>query len=158
ARLEQARAGRFGTPEIRELFGLVNRARGNVLFSPDSKNDVFEGLGPFTRFELSIKIPIFSFGRMSASIDAAELGTESTEANNRARQLDIVLEVKRLYYQNILSKQLALVVRDVLTSTDDALKTTEERLAKKDPNTTETDLLKMRVGRAKIAKGLYELE
>ena len=40
ARLGVAHAGRYGQAEYTQILGFVNHARGNPVFSPDSKNDV----------------------------------------------------------------------------------------------------------------------
>jgi outer membrane protein TolC len=147
AKLEEARAGRFGAPEYTQIFGLVNRAHGDPVYSPDSKNAILTGLGPFTRLRLAIDVPIWTFGKISSAIDAAEHGVDGIAANGRSKRADVVLDTKRLYYQLALTQQLTLVLRDLLDTMDKAVK-----------KATNADLLKLRIGRAKLAKGLYEVE
>ena len=89
-RLEEANRGGYPDAEYTQLFGLVNRARGGLidskrgkgdfLFSPDEETDFLDGLGPFTKLNLEIKLPIYTFGKISAGKRAAAKGLVPSNA------------------------------------------------------------------------------
>jgi outer membrane protein TolC len=158
ARLHQAQAGRYGEAGYTQLLGLVNRARGNPTSSPDSNTDFFSGLGPFTRLDLHLAIPLVTFGKLQAALEAARRGTESERARSQERRASIILSTKQLYYSVLLARQLTDVLHDMQDTLDKAVATTEKRLAERAKGVTEIDLLKLKVGRARFAKGLLEVE
>src|SRR5713101_7526169 len=127
-RLLEARAGRYGQSEYTQIVGLVNRARGNPVFSPDEKEDVFNGLGPFTRLELSVNLPLWTFGKLDAALQAAQQALASERARGDGRRADVILSTKQLYYGLLLTRQLSAVLHDRLDDLDKALQKTEERL------------------------------
>jgi outer membrane protein TolC len=158
AHLDEARWGRLGQFELTQILGLVNRARGNVIYSPDSKNAVLTGLGPFTRVDLAISIPLYTFGRIGSAIEAAEHGVASEKENGRRMRADVVLDTKRLYYEHILVRELLPAVQDLVEAMEKAVTKAEDRLRSGDKSVQESDVLKLRLGRAKLAKGLFELQ
>jgi len=160
AQLSVAKAGRYGESEYNQVLGFVNRARGTVT-NPnpdDKKNDVFNGLGPFTRIDLTINIPLWTFGKLDAALEAAQDGLASEQAHGEAKRAEVVLSTKQLYYGLVLSRQLSLVLHDMLDTMDKAVKKTQERLDAGSTAVTEIDLLKLKAGRAKFAKGVFEVD
>jgi outer membrane protein TolC len=157
-RLLEARAGRYGQSEYTQIIGLVNRARGNAVFSPDAKQDVFNGLGPFTRLDLSINIPLWTFGKLDAALQAAQQALESEQARGEGRRAEVILSTKQLYYGLLLTRQLSAVLHERLDDLDKALRKTEERLQAGSQAVTELDALKLKIGRAKFAKGVLEVD
>ncbi len=158
ARLAEAKAGRFGQGEYRQVLGFVNEARGNPVLSPNNKNDVFAGLGPFTRIELDINIPLWTFGKLDAALKAAQEALESEHARSESKRAAVVLNTKQLYYGLLLARQLSGVLRDMLDIMNKAVKKVEDRLAAGSSAVTELDLLKLKIGRAKFAKGVLEVD
>ncbi|MFQ5666160.1 MAG: TolC family protein [Candidatus Binatia bacterium] len=158
ARLSEAQAGRFGRSEYTQVVGLVNEARGDPVFSPDGKNDVFSGLGPFTRIDLDINIPLWTFGKLSAALRAGQQALEGERARREVKRAEVVLRTKQLYYGLLLAEQLSEVLRDMLDTMDKAVATTQERLDAGSSAVSELDLLKLKTGRAKFAKGVLVVE
>jgi len=158
ARIAEAAAARYGQMEYRQLLGLVNEAHGTVTDSPNNKNDVFEGLGPFTKIDIAVNVPLWTFGKLDAALRAAQDGLESELAHGDARRADVILNVKRLYYGLLLSKQLSLVLHDMLDTLEKAVRKTQERLDSGSKSVTELDLLKLKAGRARFAKGVAEVD
>jgi outer membrane protein TolC len=158
ARLSEARAGRYGQSELTEILGFVNQAHGTVQSSPDDKNAVFTGLGPFTRLDLAINIPLWTFGKLDAALEAAQAGLDSEHAHGEVKRTEVVLSTKQLFYGLQLSRQLGLVLHDMLDTLDKAVKKTQERLDAGSSSVTEIDVLKLKAGRAKFAKGVLEVD
>lgn len=158
ARLGEAKAGRWGQSEYNQVLGFVNEARGTPVNSPDNKNAVFNGLGPFTRLELSLNIPLWTFGKLDAALKAAQEGLESEHARTESKRAEVILSTKQLYYGLLLARQLSGVLHDMLDTMDKAVKKTQERLDAGSSAVTEIDLLKLKTGRARFAKGVLEVD
>ena len=158
ARLGEAKAGRYGQGEFNEVLGFVNQARGTVQDSPDNKNAMLNALGPFTRLDLAINVPLWTFGKLDAALAAAQAGLEEEHAHGEVKRAEVVLSTKQLFYGLQLSRQLSLVLHDMLDTMDKAVKKTQERLDAKTTSVSEIDLLKLKTGRAKFAKGVLEVD
>jgi outer membrane protein TolC len=158
ARLSEADAGRYGEAEYRQLLGLVNEAKGNVIFSPNNKNDVLQGLGPFTKIDIAVRIPVWTFGKLESALRAAQEGLESEVAHGDARRAEVVLNVKQLYYGLLLSRQLSAILHDMLDTLGKAVRKTQERLDAGSTSVTELDLLKLKAGRARFQKGVVQVD
>lgn len=158
ARLDEVNAGRFGRVELTELLGVVNGAHGTVVDTVADKNDLFHDLGPFTRLDVDINIPLWTFGKLAAAYEAARQGLASEQAQGAAKRAGVVLATKRLYYGLLLSRQLAGILHDMLTTMDKAVAKAQERLDSGSTAVTEIDVLKLRIGRAKFAKGTLEVD
>src|ERR1051325_4620258 len=112
ARLAEAQAGRFGQAEYTQIFGLINEAHGDPTSSRDNKNDFFRNLGPFTRLELDVHIPIWTFGKLDSALKAAQQGLSAESARGEVKRAEIVLSTKQLYYGLFLSRQPSSLVDD----------------------------------------------
>lgn len=158
ARLSEAQAGRYGQSEYTQVLGFVNEAHGDPVHSNPNKNAVFTGLGPFTRLGLDINIPLWTFGKLDAALKAAQQALESERARGQVKRAEAILNVKQLYYGLLLTRQLSVVLHDMLDNMDKAVKKTQERLDAGSSSVTELDLLKLKTGRAKFAKGVLEVD
>ncbi len=158
ARLAEAKAGRWGRSEYNQVLGFVNEAKGNPTFSTTNRNNLFSGLGPFTRLEVNIDIPLWTFGKLDAALKAAQEGLESEHARADSRRAEVILSTKQLYYGLLLTQQLSGILHDMLDTMDKAVKKTQERLDAGSSAVTELDLLKLKTGRARFAKGVVEVD
>jgi len=158
ARLKEAEAGRYGELGYTQILGLVNEAHGSPTYSPNQTTDLFKGLGPFTSLDLHLAIPLLTFGKLHAALEAAQHGIESERAHTAERRAALVLSTKQLYYGLLLARQLEGVLHDMRDTMDKAVATTEKRLAERKSGVTELDLLKLKVGRARFAKGVAQVE
>lgn len=157
ARLDEARAGKFGQVEYTQIVGLVNEARGDPVSSPNSQTDFFDGLGPFTRLDLDVRLPLYTFGKLAAALEAAESGLRSERARGDAARADTVVETKRLYYGLLLAQHLADVLTEMLSNMDEAIVKTKKRLDDGSRSVTELDVLRLQIGRSKFAGGVEEV-
>lgn len=160
ARLDQAKAGRFGQADYTQYLGIVNRARGTVNDDPprDDREDFFNHPGPFTRIELNVNVPLWTFGKLDAALAAAEGGLARQLADGEKRRAEVAQNTRQLYYALLLSRQLSLVLRDMLETMDKAVAKTQARLDRGEKSVTDLDVLKLRIGRARFAKGVLEVE
>ena len=157
AQWRQARAGLYPRLEYLQIFGPVNRARGNQFFSPDDRQDLLSGLGPFTRLELTVNQPLTTFGRIRAHMEAAEQGMEARKAAMDRFRLELVSTLKELYYTALLNEELYRIVSDTEENFAKAVERAEEFLADDTGTLTQQDLLKLRYGLARTRGQLLEL-
>ena len=158
ADLSQARAGRLPRMEYLQIAGPCPEARGNSAFSPDERTDLLNHLGPFTRLELTVNQPLYTFGKLKAHITAAEKGLEAKEAGLRRFELELVKTIKELYFTILLNDELHRLVSDTEEQFGKAVEKGEEELAKDSGLLTQQDLLKLRYARARASGQLLEID
>jgi len=157
AQLKQARAGLYPRMEYLQILGLVPQARGNVFYSPDERTDLLNGLGPFTRLELMVNQPLYTFGRLSSYIDAAAEGMEAKKASLERFRLELIKTLKDLYYTLLLNEDLFRIVSDTEEQFSKAVEKAEEFLQDDTGNLTQQDLLKLRYGLFRSREQLVEI-
>lgn len=157
AKLREAKASRFLPQfEALNLIGLAPRYTGTVL-DPTSNVDTNK-YGPFTSVEVNIIQPLFTWGKLTAGIDAATHAVEQEVAASEGVAADVVLQVKTLYYNILLARSVEGVLVESRDAFEDALETANERRADGDSEISELDILYLRVALAEIAKEVPKLE
>lgn len=155
--LGTAQAARF-LPEFHALSisGVAKRARGTVLEPLDSTS--VDAYGPFTQVEVQFVQPLFTWGKISSTIEAAANAVEAQFASGERKGNAIVEQTKDLYFNVLLARTLYGIVAETADGYDDALETARERRDDGDADITELDILYLRVGRAEIKKQLPRLQ
>jgi outer membrane protein TolC len=146
AQLEQAKAGRLPRMDYLQIAGLVPEAKGNATFSPSTRSDLLTGLAPFTRLELKINQPLYTFGKLKAHIDAAERGLEAKEASLARFQGELITTLKELYYTILLNEDLYRLVANTEEELGKAVEKAEELLEEDEGKLTQHDVLKLKYG------------
>jgi outer membrane protein len=141
-------------PEIKCLAsanGDNDCARTSMSFVPSSAFDAFSNLrGVFTRTELRVVQPLYTFGKISAGINAADLGLEASRSKQSGQVADVELSVRRAYWGAKLAREMLSVLDEGLEYLNDAQKKIEEELADGSGNASVTDRLRLRTMRADI--------
>ena len=107
SQLAQAKAGRLPHANFTSINGIVNGATGNAVNGRTDNSD----LGPFTRGELEVVQPLYTFGRLSSEILAASRGVDAKRAATQNARDATIATVKELYYNLLLSRQAERVAR-----------------------------------------------
>ena len=156
ADLQNAKASSF-LPEFTatNTFGFARRARGNVLESPDTVDT--RAFGPFNRVEIQLVQPLFTWGKITAGIEAATHAVGVKIAEQDGMEAAVVEQTKTLYYNIVLARSVRGILEEARDGFDDALKTARERRDDGDVDITELDILYLRVGRAETAKEIPKL-
>ena len=100
SQLAQAKAGRLPQATFTSINGIVNGAKGNAVTGRTDNSD----LGPFSRGELEIVQPLYTFGRLSSEILAASRGVDAKRAATQSTRETTIVSVKELYYNLLLSR------------------------------------------------------
>lgn len=146
AQLGQAKAGRLPRMDYLQVLGLIPEAKGTAAFSPSSRSNLLENLGPFTRLELKVNQPLYTFGKLKANIEAAEKGLEAKEASLARFEGELISTLKELYYTILLNDDLYRLVSSTEEEMGKAVDKAEQMLKEDEGNLTQQDLLKLRYG------------
>jgi outer membrane protein TolC len=106
--------------------------------------------GVFTRTELKIVQPLYTFGKISAGINAAELGVEASRSKESGQVADVELNVRRAYWGAKLAREMLSMLDEGLDYLNDAQKKIDEELAEGTGNASVTDRLRLRTMRSDI--------
>src|SRR5919197_4107529 len=154
SQLAQAKAGRLPQANFTSINGIVNGAKGNAVTGRTDNSD----LVPFTRGELEIVQPLYTFGRLSSEILAASRGVEAKRAATQSTRDATIASVKELYYNLLLSRQLKELLGEVQENFTKARDTAQKRLEAGEGKVTQQDILKLRIGLASITREVYTLD
>jgi outer membrane protein TolC len=156
--LKSAELGRTPEVELFNLMGVTEDAEEGPEGAAITGDNVDGSYGFFNRMNLNISVPLYTFGRLSRSIDAASHNVTLRVASRAKTRNELILKVHTLYYGLVLSRQLLESTRDIKENFTEARDIAEERLEKGEPTVVEADVLKLRVGLAGIAKAVRKLE
>jgi len=154
SQLAQARAGRLPQATFTSLNGIINGARGNAVTGRTDNSDI----GPFTRGELEVVQPLYTFGRLSSEIRAASRGVDAQRAATQNARAATIATVKELYYNLLLSRRIKALLDEVQEHFTKAITTAEKRVEAGEGTITQQDILKLRIGLASITREIYTLE
>lgn len=130
---------------------------GSFAFQPSQTFAAITDLrGVFTRTDLRLVQPIYTFGKISAGVNAAELGVEASRSKESGQVADVELNVRKAYWGAKLARELLSMLDEGLEYLNDAQKKIEEELADGSGNASVTDRLRLRTMRADIEARVLE--
>lgn len=153
-KVEEARNGFLPNPHALELAGFVPGAKGQVWdpppegFTSSNRGDI----GPFTRTVVEFTQPLYTFGKLTAGKRAAEKGLEAATAKQAENRDEVIVTIKQLYSQTLLSRTVAELLGEVVDNFHKAIDEAEKRVNDNEGKVTESDVLKLKVGLAGVAK------
>lgn len=157
SRLNEAKAYRYPQIEILGLVGPVPQAKGNQVYSPDSITQTSRWTW-FQKGDATIIQPLYTFGKISENMKAAESGIVVDMAKKEQTRNEVVLKVKEYYYGLLLARELKEVVLDVKEILADARNKTSRLLDKKSSTVDQMDIYKLDSFAGEIGKYLAEAE
>jgi len=152
--LQSAKQSRIPKLELFNRSGIVQDAKGDAI----TGEDIEGSYGPFNKLDLIVTQPLYTFGRITRNIEAADDNVLRLKASQFKTTSELILNAHKRYYGFVLAQELLNTTRDIQKNFSDAYEVAEERLDRGDPQVTETDALKLRVGLAVITKNLYKVE
>ena len=154
SQLAQAKAGRLPQATFTSINGMINGAHGNAVTGRTDNADI----GPFTRGELEVVQPLYTFGRLASEIRAASHGVDSKRAATHNARAATIAMVKELYYNLLLSRQIKALLDEVQENFRKAITTAEQRVEAGEGTLTQQDILKLRIGLASVTREVSTLE
>lgn len=153
SQLGRAKAGRLPRATFTGLLSAITGAEGDAV-NGDTDNDDF---GPYSMGKLEIVQPLYTFGRLRNEIRAAMQGVASKEAATEQARQAVVVAIKELHANLLLSQQIKELLDEAHDNFTTAMEQVEERLEADEGNVTEQDLLRLRIGRSSVAKERHTL-
>jgi outer membrane protein TolC len=153
SQLAQAKAGRFPSVTFTSINGIVNAARGDAVDGHTDDDD----LGPFSKNDVEIVQPLYTFGRLREEILAATSGVAVKRAATDQTRATVIASVKELYYNLQFSRQIKDLLDEVRENFTMALTTAEARLNAGEGTITQADILKLRIGLAGVSREVLSL-
>ncbi|WP_460594737.1 TolC family protein [Geomonas sp. Red276] len=153
-KLSEAKGWRWPQVDVLGLIGPVPRARGNQVSSPDSIDST--DLTWFSRADVLLVQPIYSFGKLSHAMSAATHGIEVEKARREQKRNEIAVKVKEYYYGVLLARELKSLLAEVRDDLDDAKKKAQKLLDQNSSNVEESDVYKLDAFGGEVEKYLAE--
>jgi outer membrane protein TolC len=129
--------------------GLVPEARGDIFFSPDKSADL-DGLGPYYQLDLEVLFPLYTFGRMSAALEATRQQFQAQESQRDYVLENLSFDVIRAYWTLSASHKAEAVAQELQESFGQLRSEVEERLQQEDSEVDDLDLLEVKTHQLSI--------
>jgi len=112
--------------------------------------------GIFTRTELKVVQPIYTFGKISAGVAAAESGVKASQSREFGLLADLELNVRKAYWGAKLAREILVTLNEGSGYLDQAQKKVDAELADGSGDASVTDRLRLRTMRAEIDTRILE--
>lgn len=106
--------------------------------------------GIFTRTDVTLVQPVYTFGKISAAITAARSGVQASRNREAGLMADLDLNVKRAYFGAKLAREILRTIDEGVERLDEAEKTIEDGLKSGEGNFTVIDRHRLRTRRAEV--------
>ena len=154
SQLDRAKTGRLPTASFTGIISPITAAEGNAVTGDTDSDDI----GIFSEGDLKVIQPLYTFGRLRNEIRAARQGLLASEAATQESRHAVILAIKELYYNLLLSHEIKALLDESQKSFTTASETVEERLENDEGNVTEQDLLRLRIGEASVEQEQSTIE
>ena len=116
-------------PKVNITFGAgpINKETGNSINSQKESS-----LGPIFLGSFKLTYPIWTWGKKSDLLQAASFGKDVEKENVEIEKLDIIYNVKKFFYGNLLAKTLLKFAEETRDEVLDIIKTMKEKKASKE--------------------------
>jgi outer membrane protein len=112
--------------------------------------------GVFTRTEIKLVQPIYTFGKISAGVAAAESGVKASQSRQSGLVADLELSVRKAYWGAKLAREILATLREGRGYLEQAQKKIDDELADGSGDASVTDRLRLRTMRAEIDARILE--
>jgi outer membrane protein TolC len=113
-------------------------------------NNQFDVGGLFTRVELRLGMPLYTFGKLDGAEDAARAGVEAGRAQVEAARLQVITDVTRAYQGVKVAREILHTIAEGREYMDKALVKVEQDIESGRGDATETDRLRLKVLTAEV--------
>jgi multidrug efflux system outer membrane protein len=154
AQLEEARWTPWFQWFAQSSFGVAPTLSGTVVFPQSNLSNrnitSIGNLEPFLGFGLSGVVPLYTFGKITSALDAADANVRVSEWDMEKARQQMRMDLRRAYYGVQLARDAKEVFSDALDRLDKGIKGMKDKLAKADPNVSEVDRLRLEEYRQEV--------
>lgn len=133
-----------------------NNTTGAVGTGPGGFLAAITPRGVFTRTELKLVQPVYTFGKLTAGVAAAESGVKASREHQIGQLADLELNVRKAYWGAKLARMISATLDEGSGYLDSAQKKIEEQLSQGTGDATVTDRLRLRTMRAELDARVLE--
>jgi outer membrane protein TolC len=108
------------------------------------------GLQPFVGFGISGVVPLYTFGKITSTLEAAEAGVRVSEWDMEKARQSMRMDVRRAFYGLELARDARYVVDEALEHLDKGIRGLRDKLQKAEPNVSEVDRIRLEAYRQEI--------
>ena len=164
ARWDLARASRF-LPEFNlstahslapGLKGAGDTPSDRLYLNPDVRND-WERLRPFNRIEAEAIQPVYTWGELSRSIDAARFGVAVEDAAVQGKQDEVALRTGELYMGLLLAEELFRLTDRIGDVLEQAKREIQRLLEEGAEDVDDADLYQVRISEQEFFRRVVEV-
>jgi len=112
--------------------------------------------GIFTRNEITLTQPVYTFGKIDSGISAARAGIEASRSGEAAVKDVLALNVKRAYYGYKLMREILATLEEANGYVDEAETLVQQDLDEGNGNMSITDKLRLQTVRAELETKMLE--
>lgn len=168
ARHYQARISRylpeFSLRTVHSLApGLDNIPEGlpddELYLAPEVENDwSLDALRPFNAGTIEFGQPIWTWGELSGSIEAARYGEDVEAAQIEEKELEVAFRTARLYYDVLLAQQLSRLTDEANEKLSRAEREVQNLLQEGDSTVSDADLFQVKISKQDFRRRVVELK
>lgn len=148
AQLDEARSAPFSQWSASGGVAMAPTARGTSVYSPDTDVALKSNMGLAWRANISGAIPLFTFGKISNLVEAAEHQVEFGEHQVKKERNQVRLDVRKAYFGLLLARNSLDLLAEAASKLDKAIEKLAEQVEAAEAD--EFDLFKLQTYRAEI--------
>lgn len=167
ARHDEARASRFFTdftgssahsvaPGLNIPDGFMG-SNDELYLNPDVTND-WSDLRLFTRAQVELNQPIYTWGELSGNIQAAEHGIGVEEAEVEGKKMEVAVRTGELYYSLLLANALDRLAQETGSAVRRAKREVQRLLDEGDEEVDQADLYKVQLTEQEYQRRVVEVD
>lgn len=154
AQLDEARSAPFSQWKLSGGVALAPTSRGTAVYSPDTDVALKSNMGLAWRTTIEGAIPLFTFGKISNLVDAAEHQVELGEHRVAKERNQVRLDVRKAYFGLQLARNSVDLLTEASSKLDAAIKKLSDQVEEGEAD--EFDLYKLQTYRAEIDARMAE--
>lgn len=128
-----------------------------LYLDPDVRND-WDDLTPFNRVEFEAIQPLWTWGELGSTIDAASAGWELEKENRRETEFDVASRTAELYYGMLLADALGRLTREAGDMVEQAKEEIDRLLEEGDAGVDYADLFQVEITEQEFLQRVVEVE
>lgn len=151
ARASEANWGSFPTFEVTSTFTVVPAQTNPNQVSSNIDKYLSLDVGPFSATSVRMVIPIFTFGKLDAAQELAQLGIDQEELESQKLRLKLLTQTRQAYYSLQLGKQIQGLIGDSVDVMRQEIDRLEEAREFGDENVDVVELRKLQIYETEIS-------
>jgi outer membrane protein TolC len=129
---------------------------GTALYSPNTDAAITSSMALAWRVGIEGAVPLWTFGKITNAVDAAEAQTKVGEQNIRKAKNEVRLSVRQAYYGTLLSRDAQALLNEALSRVEQYLPRVEEKVRSGDGD--DIQLLKLQIHHSELQARMSEAQ